>query len=271
MLDIQPVCSFDLPDLAPYRTMRRHQEHRRQRIFVAEGVKVVQRLLESDLEVVSVLLPEEWLERFRRLLESRPEPRIPVYVAPKKLVEQLTGFSMFQGVLAVGRVPPEPPLDQFLATPAPRLFVALDGLTNSENVGAVVRCCGAFRVQGLLVGETSSSPYLRRAVRSGMGIVFRLPVVETPSLVQALRIARQQGLRVIAAHPRPEARRLSEVDLTEDCCLVFGSEGYGLEEPILSACDAWAAVPMPPHVDSLNVSHAAAVFLYEANRQRGLA
>lgn len=270
MLEIHPVSDFDLPELAPYRTMRRHQEHRARRIFVAEGEKVVRRLLESRLGVVSVLLPEEWLEPFRPLLEARPEALIRVYLAEKKLVEQMTGFPMFQGVLAVGRMPEEPSIGDVLRLPSPRFFVAVDGLTNSENIGAVVRCCGAFGVQALIVGETSSSPYLRRSVRSGMGIVFKLPVIESKSLVDSLVALRRAGLKAVAAHPRPEARRLSQVDLTGDCCVVFGSEGYGISDAVLAVCDEAAAIPMPAHVDSLNVSHAAAAFLYEVCRQRGL-
>ncbi|MCP5525302.1 MAG: RNA methyltransferase [Verrucomicrobiales bacterium] len=268
MLEVQPIDSFDDPALAPYRTMRRHQRHRTDRIFVAEGVKVVQRLLESDLGVVSVVLPEAWLAEFRYLLESRPEPRLPVYVAGKKLVEALTGFSMFQGVLAVGRMPSEAPLEDLLALPPPRMLVAVDGLTNSENIGAVVRCCGALGVQALVVGETSSSPYLRRAVRSGMGIVFRLPVLETPALTTTLDALRRGGIRMVAAHPRPDLPPPWRINLTADCCLVLGSEGYGLRPEVLAVCDEAVAIPMPSHVDSLNVSHAAAALLYEAHRQR---
>ncbi len=269
MLEFHPITSFDLPELAPYRTMRRHYAHRARRIFVAEGVKIVRLLLESDLGVESVVLSDQWLAEFRRLLEARPERRLPVYLAGKKVVEQLTGFSMFQGVLAVGRMPPEPSLAELLAQPRPRLFVAVDGLANAENIGAVVRCCGAFGAQGLLVGENASSPFLRRSVRSGMGIVFRLPVIESKSLVETLRATRAGGVRVIAAHPRPDSTPLSRADLASDCCLVFGSEGDGLREEVLAECDETVGIPMPEHVDSLNVSHAAAVFLYEACRQRG--
>lgn len=268
MLEVQPIDSFDDPALAPYRTMRRHQHHRAHRIFVAEGVKVVQRLLESRLGVVSVVLPETWLAEFRSLLEARPEPLLPVYVAEKKLVEALTGFSMFQGVLAVGRMPPEASVEDLLSLPPPRMLVAVDGLTNSENIGAVVRCCGALGGQALVVGETSSSPYLRRAVRSGMGIVFRLPVLETPCLTDTLDALRRGGIRMVAAHPRSGLPSPWQMDLAADCCLVLGSEGYGLRPEVLAVCDQSVAIPMPSHVDSLNVSHAAAALLYEAHRQR---
>src|SRR5208282_2789306 len=114
MFRVQKITSLDLPELQPYATMKRPLEHERQGIFVAEGTKVVQRLLESRYLVVSVVLPEKWLDDFRPLLEARTEP-ITVYLAEKKLLESLTGFSMFQGVLAVGKIPPTVSLDELLS------------------------------------------------------------------------------------------------------------------------------------------------------------
>src|SRR3974377_1076804 len=106
MIRIQVIENLDLPELAPYRTLRRPLDHQRQGIFVAEGEKVVRRLLESRFQVLSVLLPEKWLTGYEPLLRSRPEPELPVYVVrEKQVLEQLVGFSMFQGVLAVGRIP----------------------------------------------------------------------------------------------------------------------------------------------------------------------
>src|SRR5258705_1517410 len=99
MLHVQTIESFDLPELQPYRTMRRQEEHKQQGIFVAEGEKVVRRLLESRLGVVSALLPEKWLAEFEPLLQGRPET-VDVFVAEKALLETLTGFSMYQGLLA---------------------------------------------------------------------------------------------------------------------------------------------------------------------------
>ncbi|MCX6928445.1 MAG: RNA methyltransferase [Verrucomicrobia bacterium] len=265
----QKIESLDLPELQPYRTMRRQHEHRQQGIFVAEGEKVVRRLLESQFIVVSLLLPEKWFLDLEPLLSARPE-EIQVFIADKALLETLTGFSMYQGLLAVGRVPPLPSLAEVIVrSPRPRLLAAADGLSSAENLGALVRNCAALNAQALIVGETCSSPFLRRAVRSSMGTVFQLPVVETISLVQALSDLRAHGIRCIAAHPHTDGLTLSQSSFAEDCCIVFGSEGYGISPTVLAACDEAAAIPMPATVDSLNVGSAAAVFLYEANRQRG--
>ena len=286
MFHVHKITALDLPELAPYRTMRRPLEHERQGIFVAEGEKVVRRLLESRFEVVSVLLPEKHLDNFRPLLEARPE-NLNVYLADKKLLEQLIGFSMYQGVLAVGKIPPPASLDDILSkSPKPLLLVAVDALTSAENLGAVVRNCVAFGVQALIVGETSSSPFLRRAVRNSMGTILQLPVVELAKLglrhqftvkphttvlklVECLKTLRARGVRCLAAHPHTDKKTLSQADFTGDCCIVFGSEGDGISKPVLETCDEAVAIPMPPTVDSLNVGAAAAVFLYEAARQRG--
>ena len=248
--------------------MRRQMEQRQQGIFVAEGEKVVRRLLESQLEVVSVLLPEKWLNDLKPLLEKRSKTT-RVYVAEKPLLETLTGFSMYQGLLAIGKVPPQQPLELLLQNDSgTRLLVAVEGLSSAENLGAVVRNCAAFGAHALITGETSISPFVRRAVRASMGTIFHLPAVESQDLVRTLNYLRAREIRCVAAHPHTSQRDLASANFKSACCLVFGSEGYGLSPATLEACDEAVAIPMARGIDSLNVSSAAAVFLYEASRQR---
>ena len=111
---------------------------------------------------------------------------------------------------------------------------------------------------------------MRRAVRSSMGNIFFLPVVECESLVQTLQDLRARGIHVVAAHPHTDMRTLTQARLAGDCCLVFGSEGNGISREVLSVCDEAVAVPMSNGVDSLNVGNATAIFCYEVARQRGL-
>ena len=298
-MQIERVTGFDRPGLAPYATLRQSDEQRRAGIFVAEGDKVVRRLLASDFGVVNVLLPEKRLAEFEPLVRARPED-ITIYIMELAELEKLTGFPFFQGVLAVGKIPRVNTLDSVLAAaPRPHLLVASDGLTNAENIGLLVRNCAAFGVHALLVDETTASPFLRRSVRNSMGTIFKLPVIECvapaerraslgttfaapasepsdarrsadgiPPLVRALTELRARGVRVIAAHLAAGGRTIHEADLAGDCCVVFGNEGAGVSPAVLAACDEPVLIPMSGEVDSLNVGSAAAVFLYEATRQR---
>jgi len=269
MFHIQLVDSLDRPDLEPYRTMRRPGPHVQQRIFVAEGDKVVRRLLESHFTIVSLLVLEKWVSQLEPLLAARPE-NIPVFVAPKEQLEKLVGFWVYQGMMAVGRFPEPIPLPVILRqSPRPHLLLAVEGLSNAENLGVIVRNCAAFGVQALLVGETSSTPYMRRSVRNSMGTIFKLPVVETPGLVETLRQLRQRGIRCVAAHGPAKSHPLSQCALASDCCIILGGEGHGVSPAVLDECDELVSIPMANDVDSLNVSNAGAVLLYEANRQRG--
>lgn len=263
------IAALDLPALAPYRTLKLPHDHRVRGIFVAEGDKVVHRLLASALEIVSVLLPEHRLPEYEPALRGRPEDIQTFCVTDKRILEELVGFEMFQGVMAVAKIPASRTLAELLQTGAtPRLLVAADGLTSAENVGVLVRNCVAFGAQALIVGETSASPYLRRAVRNSMGTVFQLPIFAADNLVATIHELRQRGVRSVAAHPHTDRKLLAETDFGTDTCVIFGAEGAGISAPVIAACDEAVAIPMSPDVDSLNVASAAAIFLYEASQRQ---
>jgi len=266
---IQPVQSIELPELALYRTLRRVEEHERAGVLVAANHKVIKRLLASRYTVVSALLTPAWLEKFEPQLRARPE-NISVYLADDALLETITGYVMHQGALAVAKIPPLPDLETLLQnSPRPLLLAAVEGIANAENMGAIVRNCAAFGVHFLIVGETCGSPFQRRAVAGSMGTIFEQPAVRVENLVATLNALRVRGVRCLAAHPRADAKKLAAADLRGDCCLVFGAEGPGLTEAVLAACDDMVEIPMPSHMNSLNVAVASGVFLYEATRQRG--
>jgi tRNA G18 (ribose-2'-O)-methylase SpoU len=268
MIEKIHIDTLNLPELEPYRHMKWQFEQRQQGIFVAEGEKVVRRLLESPLPVISALLLERWFVELEPLLAARPET-IRVHIAERALLEQIIGFAIYQGALAVGRAPANARLDEILARHKSPLIVAAEGISSAENIGGLVRNCAAFGVSGIITAESSCSPYLRRAVRSSMGTVFKLPALETTSLLGALQELKQAGVKCIAAHPHTNQRRIPDADFRGPTCIVLGAEGNGLTPETLAICDEAVVIPMHSEVDSLNVGAAGAVFLYEAMRQRG--
>jgi tRNA G18 (ribose-2'-O)-methylase SpoU len=267
---IRHIETLDHPELSPYRTLRRPAEHLRDGIFVAEGEKVVRRLLATELTVRSILVTPDWEARLlsEDLLAGRDATAL--LVGGKELLETIVGFHLHQGIMAVANLPPDSALEAMLhAAPPPKLFVALDSLVNAENVGVVVRSCAAFGVHGIIVGESSSSPYLRRAVRNSMGAVFALPVHHASDLAHELRLLRTgHNCSIIAADPAG-ARPVGETDFSSDTVIVVGNEGDGISQKVLAEATARVAIPMKGGIDSLNVANACAVFLYEARRQRG--
>jgi tRNA G18 (ribose-2'-O)-methylase SpoU len=269
-MEIQRIDTLDYAGLGPYRTMRRAVEHVKQGIFVAEGEKVVRRLLESPNQVVSLLLTDQWLQELGPILKQKCNGDTRVWVAPKRRLETIVGFRLHQGLMAIGRIPESQSLDEAIARASkPHLLVALDGLSNADNVGVVMRNCVAFGVDALIVPKNSSSPYLRRSVRMSMGAIFFLRIVEVEDLALTLIDLRERfGTRIVGAHPRTEARSIEKENFKGNVCIVFGSEGSGISEKVLEACSEKVSIRMSHGTDSLNVATASGILLYEAQRQR---
>lgn len=263
------LSTLDHPGLEPYQTLRRPTEHNEKGIFVAEGNKVAIRLLASSITIDSILLTDEWLTRCRHDLERRPEP-VAVYRADVNLVRSIVGFNFHQGIMAVGRVPPAATVTSVCTSiPAPRLFVALDHISSTENTGVIIRNCAACGMSAIIVGETSVDPYLRRSVRNSMGAVFKLPIIYSINLAATLNSLRNDyEISVIGAHVRPQSISMHAVDFKRDCCIVLGNEQSGISDEVAAICDTLAKIPMHPGVDSFNVGSASAIMLYEALRQR---
>jgi tRNA G18 (ribose-2'-O)-methylase SpoU len=270
MLNFIPIQTLDAPELKPYRTLRRAAEHVHQGIFVAEAEKVVRQLIKTDLEVISFLLSYEWLEKIKDSIEKKYRDKVKVFVGEEKLLDTIVGFSLHQCIMAVGKIPkPLSIEDVFKKSTKPYLFVALDGLTNADNLGVIVRNSVAFGVDALIVGETSSSPYLRRAIRQSMGAVFDLPIVHTKNLVETLSIiSTRNGFRTIAADAHRNDIQIENADFSGNVCIVFGSEGTGIRQNVLDECKDKVTIPVNSKVDSMNVASASAVFLFKAQKQR---
>lgn len=266
---IKEISSLDAPEISMYRTLKQPQKHRDQGFFVVEGDKVVNRFLQSDLHVVSVLAVSDLLDFYYPIIEKRPE-KINIYTTSASLLKTIVGFRYHQGIMAIGIIPPPSSLEQTLAASTePVTFVALNRLESAENTGVIVRNCVANGVQALIVGERSTDPFLRRAVRNSMGTLFNLPIIYSENLTTTLMQLRcLHNFQIIAAHPRAKSQNLFSVDLCKNNCIVLGNEANGIDTDILNQCDIEVRIPMVSNVDSLNVACASAVILYEVTRQR---
>jgi 23S rRNA (guanosine2251-2'-O)-methyltransferase len=179
-----------------------------------------------------------------------------------------------QGVVALVR--PQESLsieDLFAPNPAAaksgqaRLLLALDGVEDPQNLGALLRVADGAGVDGVVLTERRSAPLSPVAVKASAGAAEHLRIARVVNLVRALEELKRRNLWIIGLDERGTAD-YDQFDLTGDCVIVLGREGAGLHDLVRRTCDHLLRIPMAGGVSSLNVSAAGAVVLYEAFRQR---
>jgi len=222
---------------------------------------VVEKLLAAPrFRVRSVLGTASALASLRGLLEASAGP---VYVARRETLQRVIGFHFHRGCLAAGERPAELGLDALVPRAGRQVLVALDGVTNPDNVGGVFRNVMAFGADGVLLGPGCADPLYRRALRVSMGGALVTPSATVPDWPDALARLRSAGFTIAALTPDPAAVDITAFgDVPERLVLLLGSEGEGLSATSRAATDVHVRIAIAPGVDSLNVATAAGIALH---------
>jgi tRNA G18 (ribose-2'-O)-methylase SpoU len=271
-LPIIPITDPGDPRLADYGNVPDPELLTRRGLFVAEGRLVVHRLLAAPaLTTRSVMVTTPALAPLHDLLT--PQPDVPVYVVPQVVMDQVTGFNIHRGCLALGVRPARH--DWHALTATGQLVVVLERVGNADNVGSIFRSALAFGADAVLLGPACADPLYRKAIRTSMGAALALPFADVTPWPDALRELTDGGWTVIGLTPQSKdaLRELMpgsprDPDSHRRVAIVLGHEGEGLSSEALSACTGRARIPISPVVDSLNVATAAAIALYEISTSR---
>lgn len=214
-------------------------------------------------------------DRLARLVAECRQAGVRVRQEPREQLTHLAGTPTHQGVVAMVR-PQEalsiedlfvPPAAGSVAPHPSRLLLALDGVEDPQNLGALLRVADGAGVDGVVLTERRSAPLSPVAVKASAGAAEHLRIARVVNLVRALEDLKQQNLWIIGLDERG-TEDYDQFDFTGDCVLVLGREGAGLHDLVRRTCDHLLRIPMAGGVSSLNVSAAGAVVLYEAFRQR---
>jgi tRNA G18 (ribose-2'-O)-methylase SpoU len=230
-------------------------------LFVAEGRLVVERLILSGrFPVRSILLT---VPAFTALAGVLGSVQAPVYLVANDAMEGLTGFDFHRGCLALAERRETSGFPAWAAQG--RRLLGLEGVANPDNVGGLFRVAEAFGADGVLLDPASGDPLYRKAIRTSMAGVLRLPFVRLVSWPGGLVPYRDEGFTVVALTPREPARPLEEYSRSVPpgarLILMVGAEGAGLSEPALEFAQVRVRIPIAAAVDSLNVVVAAGIAL----------
>ena len=206
------------------------------------------------------------------LLDLAQRRGVEVQTVPRSLIEAEARTGAHQGVLAVVAPIQAIDLTELLAVPLagrePPFFLALDGVEDPHNLGALARSAEAAGCHGLILPRHRSAPLSAVAVKASAGALEHLPVAEVPNLARAIEHLRDSGVWCIGLDGTADAS-LFALDLADEpVCVIVGGEGAGLHRLVRDSCDVLVHIPMAGHIESLNASVAGALALFEVRRRR---
>jgi tRNA G18 (ribose-2'-O)-methylase SpoU len=244
-----------------YRDVRDRDLTGREGAFMAEGKVVLERLFASRLSVTLSVMSTP--ERLDGLDMSALGPQVPVYSVAQDVMDQVAGFAIHRGYLALGRYGPVPPLSEVLSKPKVRVLV-LSEIANTDNMGGLMRNAAAFGVDAVILDDRCCDPLYRKALRVSVGGVLKVPHYRVPSGQGLIKVLNDHGLMPMALTPSGD-RRLDEVSVPDRVAVIMGAEGPGLDLKILAACEN-VRIDMHGGFDSLNVATTSGIVLHHVCR-----
>ena len=244
---------------------------------VLVGRRIVLEALERNVQIARIYIQQKVNAPVLRQLRHEAGLReIPVQYIPKSLLDKKAAGALHQGVAAELATVPYHVLEEMLNavaadTDAVRdqkpIILMLDGIEDPHNYGALLRTALGAGIAGVIVGSTRQAPLSSVAVKASAGAAFRIPIARTDSLPSAIEQLKERGYWIVGSESS-SGDSFWECDWARPLVLVVGSEGRGLQPSIRDLCDFLLAIPMIGDIESLNVSVAGGIMMFEALRAR---
>ncbi len=238
-------------------------------LALVEGIRLLHDALDAGVKIREGAVSPRVLEtpRGRDLLQTLAAKGTVVRVLDDRLLATISEVETSQGFLALAERPAFTSAQLFRDSP---LILVAVGIQNPGNLGGLLRTAEAAGATGAILVEGTVDPFSWKALRGSMGSAFRLPHLRDLSIRSTLALLKAQGVSTVAAYATASVR-YDEANLRGPAAFLFGNEGSGLPSEIMQAADQRVGIAMQGGVESLNVSVAAGILLFEAARQRRLA
>jgi 23S rRNA (guanosine2251-2'-O)-methyltransferase len=236
------------------------------------GLRAVREALKAGARPLQRLLVLRTDRQFGDLVQIARAKRVPVHVEPPAAFDRLVPHGKHQGVIAFAAAKSYSSTEEILERAPvrgePPFVIILDGVEDPHNLGAALRTAEAAGVHGVFIPERRAAGLTPAVAKVSAGAIDHVPVSRVGNLTHLIAELKERGLWVYAVEPAAPAR-YTAIDMTGPLALVLGGEGEGIRPGVLKACDGRISIPMKGKVESLNLSAAVAVVLFEAVRQRG--
>lgn len=253
------------PRISAFRDVKERDLTGREGLFIAEGEVVLNVLMSpaSLCSAVAVLIADKRLERLQPLLGAL-DAAVPVYTADQSVLDQIAGFHLHRGILAIGRKPEPLPLEALLdrveGEGGAQTLVAASGIGNHDNMGGIFRNAAAFGAAAVLLDSGCCDPFYRKSIRVSVGAVLRTPMVANLDAATTVDVLQARGWDVLAFTPSATTQ-MRDFKPQNRSVILLGSEGPGLPKAVIERCTP-IGIRMAGGFDSLNVAATSALALH---------
>jgi 23S rRNA (guanosine2251-2'-O)-methyltransferase len=202
--------------------------------------------------------------KLQRAVAEAKKAGVPVRHLGPEQIDHLAGRGVHNGIVADISEAGYADFDEVVARPATKFILILDGITDPQNFGAILRVADGFGVDLVVIPQHESVGLTPAAVKASAGASQWVPIAQVTNLARAIEALKKKEYWIYAAGA--DGDRPDEIDFTGKVALVLGSEGKGIRRNVLEHCDRIVTIPMQGHVDSFNVATAAAILCYEVRR-----
>ena len=236
------------------------------------GVRAVIEAIEAGKEIDKILVKRDILSDLsKELFTALKGTLIPVQRVPVERINRITRKN-HQGVVAfisaITYQHTEDLVPTLFEEGKSPIFVMLDGITDVRNFGAIARTCNCAGIDAIIIPAKNSVSVNADAMKTSAGALHTLPVCREQSLTSTLKYLKESGFKIVAATEKGDYD-YTKANYKDPVCIIMGAEDTGVPYEHLALCDEWIKIPMFGNIESLNVSVAAGILLYEAIRQRG--
>ncbi|HFU77106.1 MAG TPA: RNA methyltransferase [Epsilonproteobacteria bacterium] len=250
-----PINDIHTSELDIYHQFREHA-FQKDGSFVADSPKVVNLLLEQNIEIKSILATQEYYTQHISLIEKIKGAIF--YVATKEQIQNIVGHKIHHNVMMHGIRPKDIPLDKL-----DDQIIMLDEISSTQNIGAIARSAAAIGIHSYMLPSYGPHPYSRRALRVSMGHISMLKTHIYSDIKETIQALKKNGYYIYAAEVTENSTALAKVKVKEKWVLLMGHEGTGLSSEILALCDEVITIEMMEGIKSFNVAIAASIIMYQ--------
>jgi RNA methyltransferase, TrmH family len=265
----EPITSLTNPRVKSAVRLRDRRERERSRLTIVDGAREIHRAIDAGVRVETAFVAPDLLRTPEAQSAADRLRGLGVVTETSSPVLAKIAFGeRSEGVVAIVETPTQTLADLGTEPPSDPLIVVVEGIEKPGNLGAVLRSADGAGAAAVIVADPLTDPFNPNAIRASLGTIFARPVVSATS-EETLAWLIGRGVRPVAALV-DAGLRYTDVELTGPLAIVLGSEAHGLSATWRTAAATAVTIPMAGAADSLNVSIAAAVLLYEAARQRSV-